>query len=157
VALGLLVWLAGCTPSPAGGPIAWLREETAGRRLPGTVVDASLPVLGGEDAAELDPGQSLAAGQTLFAVNCAPCHRLNGEGNLGRFPRLNRSPLVTGQVPTPLIETVLYGRREMPGFVSMLGDQEIAAVLSYIRQAWDNQAQPVSPDQVQTVREGRAE
>jgi cytochrome c oxidase subunit 2 len=86
-------------------------------------------------------------------VNCAPCHQSNGEGNLNRFPPLNDSPLVTAQLPTALIETVLYGRQEMPAFAPTLSSVELAAILSYIRQAWNNQASIVNPEQIQEIRQ----
>lgn len=156
VACLLLLILTGCTPNAGAGPIAWLRAEPEARRLPGTVIDPRLPQTTG-DAGELTGPNLIQTGETLYSVNCAPCHQRNGEGNLGRFPRLNRSALVTGQDPSPLIQTVLYGRREMPGFVPILDDQAIAAVLSYVRQAWDNEAGPVTPDQVQATREGSSE
>jgi cytochrome c oxidase subunit 2 len=97
--------------------------------------------------------QLIQAGAQLFTFNCAPCHQSNGEGNLSRFPALNDSPLVTAQMPTALIETVLYGRQEMPAFAPTLNNAELAAVLSYVRQAWSNQASIIEPEQIQEVRQ----
>jgi cytochrome c6 len=92
-------------------------------------------------------------GQSLYTMNCAPCHQLNGEGKLYRFPALNGNALVVARQPQPLIQTVLYGRGGvMPGFAPTLSDREIAAVLSYIRNAWSNSASMIETDQVSQVK-----
>ena len=44
-----------------------------------------------------------------------------------------------------LIEVVLHGREDMPAFAARLSDDEVAAVLTYIRNAWSNRADPISP------------
>jgi mono/diheme cytochrome c family protein len=92
-------------------------------------------------------------GELLYTEHCAACHRLNGEGNLGRFPALNHNPFVTAGQSTAVVEVVLHGRKEMPAFGETLTDLEIAAVTSYIRSAWDNQAPAVSVEKVQEVRQ----
>jgi mono/diheme cytochrome c family protein len=92
-------------------------------------------------------------GQSLYADHCVACHQLNGEGNLGRFPALNHNPFVTAGQSTAVVDVVLHGRKEMPGFGETLTDLEIAAVTSYIRTAWDNQAPAVSVEKVQEVRQ----
>jgi mono/diheme cytochrome c family protein len=101
------------------------------------------------DSVDVDAAELLLAGQALYRVQCAPCHRLNGEGNLGRFPALNGSGLVTAPSPQPLIRTVLYGRGVMPAFHVTLNDFEVAAVLSYIRDAWGNDASIVRPEDIE--------
>ncbi|MEZ4728479.1 MAG: cytochrome c [Caldilineaceae bacterium] len=95
--------------------------------------------------------EALQLGEQLYAVNCAPCHRANGEGNLNHFPALNHNAFVTAQSPQPLIRTVLHGRGVMPAFYPTLNSSEIAAVLSYIRQAWSNDAAPITAAQVREV------
>ena len=40
----------------------------------------------------------------------------------------------------------------MPGWKMMLTDQEVAAVATYIRQAWSNRADPITPALVQAIR-----
>lgn len=46
----------------------------------------------------------------------------------------------------------IHGRQGVPAFGGELSDQEIAAVISYIRSAWGNDASPVWPEDVQAVR-----
>jgi mono/diheme cytochrome c family protein len=80
-------------------------------------------------------------------------------------PRLNRGSLiVSDRNPASLINTILYGpemhttgeasswRKPMQDFQYQLDDEEIAAVASFIRQSWDNQAPAVTPEQVARQR-----
>lgn len=92
-------------------------------------------------------------GEHLYAANCAPCHQPNGEGVLNSFPALNGNPLVLTDDPLPAIDVVLYGRGVMPSFEGALSAQQIAAILSYVRNAWSNEASIVSAEQVQAVQE----
>jgi mono/diheme cytochrome c family protein len=95
-------------------------------------------------------------GSSVYAENCATCHHQNGEGNLLLFPALNGSALVTGEPPTAVIQTVLFGRREMPSFGDALSPEQLAAVISYIRNTWGNHAPVVRPEQVQQQIEAGA-
>lgn len=105
----------------------------------------------GGDGADLSDAEAFELGAQLYAVNCAPCHQANGEGNLNRFPALNNNALVTARNPQALLQTVLYGRGVMPGFAPTLNNREIAAVLSYIRNTWSNSAPVIAPSQVDEV------
>ena len=90
-------------------------------------------------------------GQEVFEENCAQCHRTNGEGLPATFPALNKNPFVLGE-PKPVIATILNGRKgnlgRMPSWKDKLDDQQIAAVVTYLRQAWSNRAQAVTPAMV---------
>ena len=94
-------------------------------------------------------------GQEVFEDNCAQCHRANGEGLPATFPALNKNPFVLGD-PKPVIATVLNGRKgnlgQMPAWKDKLDDQQIAAVVTYIRQAWSNRAPAVTPAMVAATR-----
>jgi cytochrome c6 len=92
----------------------------------------------------------VAQGKATFEEHCADCHRLSGEGLPPTFPALKGNPFVQGD-PGAVIDTVLKGRKglaTMPSWQGTLSNAQVAAVLSYIRQAWGNQAPPVSPEQV---------
>jgi mono/diheme cytochrome c family protein len=58
---------------------------------------------------------------------------------------------VTGD-PAPLIATVLYGRNNMPAMQDSHSSEELAAVLTFVRSAWGNQAEPVAAQTVDEVR-----
>ena len=96
-------------------------------------------------------------GRKVFEDNCAACHRLSGEGLPGTFPALNGDPFVVGD-PAPVIATVLNGRKgklgQMPTWKDQLNDQQVAAVVSYIRHAWSNKAKAVTPALVTKIRSG---
>lgn len=102
-----------------------------------------------------EPGDLVSQGQNIFQDKCAQCHRANGEGLPGTFPALNKDPFVTGD-PNPVIATVLNGRKgnlgQMPTWKNDLDNREIAAVISYIRQAWSNRAAAVTPGMVAPLR-----
>jgi len=113
-----------------------------------------LMLLGGMVRAQ-GPEELFQQGQKVFEENCADCHRLNGEGLPGTFPAHNGNPFVVGD-PAPVITTVLNGRKgqlgQMPAWKDKLSDQEVAAVVTYIRQAWSNQAPAVTPATVAGLR-----
>lgn len=67
---------------------------------------------------------------------------------------LNNDAFVSGD-PDKVITVILYGREgegTMPGWKDNLNDQEVAAVATYIRQAWSNRADPVSAAMVTEIR-----
>lgn len=101
------------------------------------------------------PANLFKQGQEVFADHCAPCHRLNGEGLPGTFPAHNGNPFVVGD-PKPVIATVLNGRQgklgRMPTWKDKLNETQIAAVITYIRQAWTNRAPAVTPGMVAAER-----
>jgi mono/diheme cytochrome c family protein len=95
-----------------------------------------------------DPQRLVAGGQTLYWENCSECHQSDGQGWSHLYPRLAGNPIVILHDPSPLISTVLYGQGSMPPFHDTLTANEIAAILSYIRNAWGNHADAVSPRQI---------
>ncbi len=102
---------------------------------------------------------TLTEGPAIFAANCAACHQSNGQGS-GPFPPLAGNPDVTAADTSTIIAIVLNGKTgpitingkqysgAMPAWRDKLSNAEIAAVLSYVRSAWTNNAPPVSEDQV---------
>jgi mono/diheme cytochrome c family protein len=104
-----------------------------------------------------------ADGAVVYGRMCAVCHGFDGEGRPPAFPPLARSEWVTDD-DERLIKIVLDGlsgeitvRGErynglMIGFRKHLSDEEIAAVLSYIRSSWGNDAPPITPEEVRKVR-----
>ncbi|MGS0730741.1 c-type cytochrome, partial [Shewanella sp. 0m-11] len=95
----------------------------------------------------------MAQGEQVYLARCAACHQPNGAGLPGVFPSLIGSPLIKG--PAQLhIDIVLNGKSgtAMQAFSSQLTATEIAAVVTYERNAWGNnsgdtvQAADVSSD-----------
>jgi len=113
-------------------------------------------VLAGAGLIKAQGGEELfQQGKGVFAEHCAQCHRASGEGLPETFPALQKNPFVVGD-PQPVIALVLKGRKgklgRMPAWKDRLKDQEIAAAVTYIRQAWTNQAPGVTPEMVQALR-----
>ena len=97
-------------------------------------------------------GSSLAEdGQALFAANCAACHQAGGTGIPGAFPALKGNAFVQGDAGK-VVATVLTGRGGMPSFAQTLDNAQIAQVLSYVRSAWGNKAEPIAADDVEAAR-----
>ena len=109
------------------------------------------PVLG-ED-------RMMRAGEAVYLDNCAACHTSAGTGIPQLFPALKNSPSVQSADPVSLIRVVLRGAQSvatdaaptgpaMPALGWKLSDDEVAAVVTYIRNSWGNAASPVSASDV---------
>lgn len=93
------------------------------------------------------PETLISEGEMVYLRNCSRCHNLDGGGFPRIYPNLDGNPLVTLHDPVPVIETVLNGQGSMPGFKNSLSDEELASVISYIRNAWGNEAPVIFPKQ----------
>ena len=102
-------------------------------------------------------------GATLYDRHCAACHGEHGEGVADAYPRLAGNRAVLLDTPANLVHAVLEGGFlpatpgnprpfGMPPFAPLLNDDDIAAVLSFVRASWGNRAAPVSPYDVQRFR-----
>ena len=88
----------------------------------------------------------VARGEKVYAANCVACHQGSGKGVQGAFPALDGSPAVLGPAAAQ-IAVELNGRPNtaMQAFGKQLNDVEIAAVITYTRNAWDNAGKGVDP------------
>ena len=105
----------------------------------------------------------LDVGQDIYKAQCAQCHGKQGQGLSQAYPALAGSLAVQDPNPTNLVLSILQGgygpsTQErpspygMPPFKMTLDDRQIAAVLSYVRSQWGNQAGEVTPLQVNRIR-----
>ncbi|WP_028771888.1 cytochrome c oxidase subunit II [Shewanella waksmanii] len=87
----------------------------------------------------LSMDELMARGEQVYLANCAACHQPNGAGLPGVFPSLIGSPLIVGPVGEH-IDIVLHGKAgtAMQAFAKQLTATEIAAVVTYERNAWGN-------------------
>ncbi len=94
-----------------------------------------------EEAARglMSKAELLAQGQKVYETRCAVCHQPGGEGLPGAFPALKGSAMVTKDKPAH-IHTVLFGKpgTAMQAFGKQLTAAELAAVITYERNAWGN-------------------
>lgn len=103
-------------------------------------------------------------GEELYMTRCMSCHQANGDGISGVFPPLTNSEWVTGDKGR-LIRLILNGMAgevevngviytgAMPPWNTFLNDEQVAAVLTYIRSSWGNEANEVTVEEVAAVRE----
>ena len=107
-------------------------------------------VAAADDAKTFELTDLIARGEKIYAANCAACHQANGMGLPGAFPAINGSKVATGPVSAH-IDIVLHGKpgTAMAAFGSQLSDADIAAVVTYQRNAWDNKTgDAVQPAQI---------
>ena len=108
----------------------------------------------------------ISRGRSLFA-HCMTCHQSNGRGLPPIYPPLDESPFVTGS-PERLARILMHGlqgRIEVHGRIydqSMPAapfrkDADIAAIMTYVRQAWNNDADSVTPEFIAEVRKATAD
>jgi mono/diheme cytochrome c family protein len=109
-------------------------------------------------------GTNLAkAGEAIYFDQCAACHRASGEGVPNFFPPLKGNANAQQNDQTTDIRVILNGARSvptemrptplsMPAFGWKLSDEQVAAVATYVRNAWGNTAPAVSADQVRDLR-----
>jgi mono/diheme cytochrome c family protein len=109
-----------------------------------------------------DPSMTLR-GAKLYDTHCAQCHGKHGEGAPGAYPALAGNRAVTMPQTANLVRVVVSGGYlpstsgnprpyGMPPFSQVLDDPDIAAVLTYIRGAWGNNAEQVVPIDVLRYR-----
>ena len=92
---------------------------------------------GGEDPSKVYTlEEQKVRGEKVYAANCAACHQPNGKG-AGSFPALDGSKVVNGPKAYQ-IQMVLNGKNAMPKWAGVLSDGDIAAVITYERNAWSN-------------------
>lgn len=116
-----------------------------------------------ESAALLDqvvPKEELMAlGEQVYMASCAACHQPTGLGLPGVFPALKGSPIVVGDIKGH-IDILLYGKpgTAMQSFAKQLSIKQIAAVITYKRNAWGNDTgEVIQPSEIQAALDAGVE
>jgi cytochrome c oxidase subunit 2 len=91
-------------------------------------------------------------GAKVYASNCAACHQPNGKG-AGAFPALDGSKMVLGPRAAQY-DILINGKGAMPKWAGVISDGDIAAVMTYTRNAWGNKTGEVI--QTQDIVSARA-
>ena len=124
------------------------------KSMPGT---AERQAVAAPDRAAMD------AGKAIYLDSCAACHRSDGGGVAHMFPPLARNANVQSDDPTTVLRMILQGGRtavtdprptpsSMPAYGWKLDDAQVAAVATYVRNAWGNTAPAVSAEQVGSLK-----
>lgn len=108
--------------------LAWVAEQKEARKAAEQAAKESYSM-----------EQLMQQGEATYNKVCAACHQVNGLGIPGVFPAMKDSPVVLGDINTHLA-VILRGipGTAMQAFASQLNDLEIAAVITYERNAWGN-------------------
>jgi mono/diheme cytochrome c family protein len=105
----------------------------------------------------------VSLGKTVYDARCASCHGAQGEGKPPHWPPLANNQSIEMESAVNPIRMVLNGGYPpgtagnpkpygMPPFAGLLSDNEVAAVVSYIRTAWGNRGAPVSAREANELR-----
>jgi mono/diheme cytochrome c family protein len=124
------------------------------------------PAASAQSAVESPSAATLAEGKELYVNNCSACHLPDGKGIPNLAPALSGNPLLARD-PALLIQIVLkgpaavlpadrprYGSSTMDSFYYKLDDDQVAAILTYIRHDFvkGDKSPPIAPKDVAAVR-----
>lgn len=100
----------------------------------------------------------VAMGEQVYGANCASCHQNEGQGIPGMFPAIAGSSVANGDIDTH-VATVMHGIEDsmMAQFSDRLTDAEIAAVITFQRNAFGNgTGDTLQPSHIKSLRAGQA-
>jgi mono/diheme cytochrome c family protein len=106
----------------------------------------------------------MVAGAAIYRDQCSACHMIDGKGQSHLFPSLADSSVVRSRDPATVLRIILRGARSvatdqeptapgMPSYARQLDDAQVAAVASYIRNAWGRPAPAIPPGDVGSARQ----
>ena len=158
-------WLTGMGLILAFWAGAYLFLYSGGFR--GDVYDPGLITWGPVSTGPVAPPDPKVIGKRLYTANCAQCHQASGLGQAGVYPPLAASEWVTGSkhrliailhhgIAGPItVKGNLYNNN-MPawgdGAPVPLKDDQISAILTYIRSEWGNNADAITTEEVALIR-----
>jgi mono/diheme cytochrome c family protein len=133
------------------------------KSLPASVPAQPAFVYDDATTAMLRTGHPANRGAQIYLAQCVSCHVDTGRGAAPYLPPLAGNPTVLDPDPASLINIVLNGSNpivvkgtpdayRMPQFRINLSDQDIADVLTFIRQGWGDRAGAVTAAQVAEFR-----
>ena len=150
-----------------------LRSGSAKSRLPRDTIPVFVGLTAGallslmpqttlaQSAADISPDPTFStgfkfaeqSGESLFKSVCQACHMPNGEGatGAGSYPSLANDPAL-GDYGYP-VYVVVFGKRAMPPFGDMMTNDQVAAVVNYLRTHFGNSyLDKVTAEEVQAMR-----
>lgn len=118
----------------------------------------------GEKTAAAPDKAVMNAGQAIYVDSCSACHGSDGKGTPHMFSPLAGNANVQSEDPTTVMRVIVEGAQTvqtdqrptasaMPAYGWKLRDGDVAAVATYVRNAWGNTAAAVSAEQVRSLKE----
>lgn len=123
---------------------AWVKQQQA----------AKVGEIGNAPVQVFTKDKLMKEGEDDYNTTCSPCHKTDGTGMPPIFPPLKGDKIVTGPLAGN-INIVLNGKSNTPmaAFGQQLNDEEIAAIITYIRNSWgNNTGDVVQPKQIKEAR-----
>ena len=107
--------------------------------------------------------RTMQRGALVYGEHCAQCHGDDGKGAFPAYPPLASNPSLTTPLPANAVKAVLYGGFPpataanprpygMPPYAGRLSDEDIAAVVTYVRASWDNGGGAVTTVEIEKYR-----
>ena len=105
----------------------------------------------------------MRTGAKVYEDHCADCHQAKGQGVPRVYPPLMNNESITMRNPINSVRVVLNGGFPpstegnprpygMPPFYQELSDEQVASVVTFIRQSWGNHASPTTAEEVSRAR-----
>jgi mono/diheme cytochrome c family protein len=121
------------------------------------------PIVATENIRPEDKKAMITAGAKLYENQCATCHQASGKGEPSVYPALAGGSAINTPITTNAIRMVLHGGYApstvgnprpygMPPFGQAMSDEEVANVLTYVRNSWGNQGNAISSNDVNRYR-----
>ena len=116
-----------------------------------------------QNEASSAPATALATGRSVYENRCVACHRSDGKGMPPAYPPLAGNPSIEMESSVNPLRMVLNGGYPpqtsenprpygMPPFAQVLSDEEVAAVVTYIRVSWGNHGSAVTRREANAMR-----
>lgn len=156
------------TKSHAAGPMADVVSNSTSKLADADLKAVAVYLKGlaagaPEPTVTAPPAAQMAAGKEAYRATCSACHELDGEGSPGVFPPLPGNSNLQSLDASSILRIVLDGAESvitpsfpnpatMPGYANKMTDAEIAAIVTYMRNAWGNSASAVTAEQVHAAR-----
>ncbi|HEX4634948.1 MAG TPA: cytochrome c [Rhizomicrobium sp.] len=153
--------------SLASGPMAEAVENSTSRMNDADLISIAvylkdLPAGQGNGGGASGIDAQMKAGAHAYDISCAACHGRNGKGST-LFPPLAGNAAVRQVRADTVVRTVLAGGKAaatpktptgpgMPSFGWRLTDEQVANILTYVRNNWGNQAPAISSETVKRIR-----
>ena len=125
--------------------------------------EVAAEIKGNPKIATLTKEIQMEKGRGVFMQTCFVCHQLNGEGLPGQIPPLAKSDFLANLSDDDAIRNVIAGRtgevtvngKKFNGVMTplnYLSDDQIANVLTYVRNSFGNEGKAVKMEEVKRVR-----